>query len=193
MITSAHILPKSGFSKSAKQSIIFFSVIPLIVAVLVAVFSSYRIDDFRTNQECIAISVVNTVAQETSRLIRENRRLLTIFVDNERPNIKNLIADPTNDDYKKIIEASIKIYFPEYFTFTVVNQFGDPIIADFDGYIGDICLADIKAFSDTQSQAIQVHPNPSIYHTGSARPAAWVTPEKTRLNAGDTSGQIYVI
>jgi len=150
---------------SVKQSIIYLLLIPVIVLALIAWVSHYRINDFKNNQMEIATSIVNSVANETSRLITENKRLVDIFIRHERENIINLIANPDDDNLKQAIEDKIRNYFPDYFTFTVVNNDGEPVIDDFDGYLGDICLSDIKTFAKTKNQSIQVHPNPYIYHT----------------------------
>lgn len=167
MTASSNKKNQHRLAASVKHSIIYLTLVPFIVIILVAWLSQQRINDFKRNQISIAESVVNSVAQETSRLIHENKRLLNIFVENEQENIKNLIANPDSEEYKDIIEEKMHEYFPEYFAFTVVDQFGDPIIDDFDGHIGEICLDDIKIFSNTSKQSIRVHPNPYIYHTDS--------------------------
>ena len=167
MITLPNKKKQQRLSASVKQSIIYLTLVPFIVIILIAWLSQQRINDFKRNQISIAESVVKSVAQETSLLIHENNRLLNIFVENEQENIQNLIANPDSDEYKDMIEEKMHEYFPEYFAFTVVDQFGDPIIDDFDGHIGEICLEDIKIFSNTSKQNIRVHPNPYIYHTDS--------------------------
>jgi len=165
MKTTANTPYNSCLSTSVKQSIIYILLVPFIVAIVVIWLSNHQINDFKSNQVNIAISVVNSVAQETTRLIDDNKRLLNIFIENERANIKNLIAAPDSEQYKAIIEKKISHYFQEYFTFTVVDDSGEPIIDDSMGYIGDICLSDIKTFSNTNSQSIHVHPNPHTIHT----------------------------
>jgi len=158
---------KQSISSSVKHSIIYLSLLPVLVIALVVWFSKHRIDDFKNSQISVATSVVNSVAQETARLIKDNKRLLSIFVENERSNIQNLATDTSNEEYKKLLTRKMNAYFPELFTFTIVDRTGIPIIDDFDGHIGDICLEDIKLFSTTGKQNIRVHPNPYVYHTDS--------------------------
>ena len=160
-------ITKQHFSASAKQSILYLSLLPVLVIALVVWFSQHRIDDFKNNQMDIASATVKLVSQETTRLIKENKRLLNIFVENERRNIQKLAADPSNDTYKELLKEKMNAYFPEHFTFTIVDKFGNPIIDDFDGYIGDFCLEDIKLFSRTGKQNTRIHPNPYVYHTDS--------------------------
>jgi len=167
MVTINNIQHESHLSTSVKQSIAYILLVPIIVSVIVIWFSNYRINDFRSSQIDIAESVVKPVSEEVSRLITENKRLLNIFVTNEQTNIRNLVLDPGNDKYKILVSQRIKNYFPAQFAFTVVNQSGEPIIDDFEGHIGEICLSDIKTFANTQTQNIQVHPNPYIYHIDS--------------------------
>lgn len=158
---------KQHLSRSTKHSIIYISIVPLAVFVLVVWVSFHRISDFRNNQINAATSVVNLVTQEITHLIEQRNRLLNIFVNNERSIIKKLARNPRNAKLAEIIGNRMSAYFPEYFTFTLVDKFGDVIIDDFDGYLGEICLLDIKRFSTTGMQSIRVHPNPYLYHTDS--------------------------
>ena len=41
---------------------------------------------------------------------------------------------------------------------------GEPIISDFDGDIGELCLADLRHYIETGKQNIRLHPNHNEYH-----------------------------
>ena len=149
---------------SIKHSLIYLSLIPFVATVLVVWVSYHRINDFRNNQMDIAVSVVNSVAHETSRMVMVQKKLLNIFVENERYYIKKYASEPDSEIFEEILTKKMKYYFPDYFTFTVVDEFGDLIVEDYDGYIGEICLRDIKDYAKTGHQHVQIHPNPFIYH-----------------------------
>jgi len=151
--------------KSIKHSLIYLVLTPLAAIILVSWASYQRINDFKNNQISIAQSVVKSTAQETTRVVREQKKLLNIFVENERINIKNFASDPTNTDFEDIIADKLKYYFPNYFAFTVVDQHGKLLAVDYNGYIGGICVRDIVTFAKTGKELIQVHPNPFAYHT----------------------------
>jgi len=153
-----------GLLTSVKQSIVYLIFIPIIVVILVALVSFQRINDFRNNEYNIAASAINSTAIEISRVITEKNKLLDIFVKNEKDYIQRLALDPENTHLKKIIETKMLYYFRDYFTFTIADQSGKLIIDDYDGYIGEICLQDIKQYSKTGDRTIQVHPNPYVYH-----------------------------
>ncbi len=155
---------KSPLLASTKHSLIYLSLIPVVATLLIAWVSFHRINDFKNNQTVIAVSVVNAVAQETNRMVNVQKKLLNIFVKNERYYIKKYASEPDSEILEKILTQKMKYYFPDYFTFTVVDQFGELIVEDYDGYIGEICLRDIKDFAKTGNQHIQIHPNPYIYH-----------------------------
>jgi len=155
---------KTPLLASTKHSLIYLSLIPIVATLLIVWVSYHRINDFKNNQLAIAISVVNAVAQETTRMVNLQNKLLNIFVDNERYYIKKYAAEPDSEVFEEILIRKMKYYFPDYFAFTVVDQFGELIVEDYDGYIGEICLRDIKDFAKTGRQHIQIHPNPYIYH-----------------------------
>ncbi len=155
---------KQPLLASIKHSLIYLSLIPFVAAILVVWISYHRINDFRSNQIDISTSVVNSVAHETSRVVAVQNKLLNIFVENERYYIKKYVSEPDSEIFEEILTKKMKYYFPDYFTFTVVDEFGNLIAEDYDGYIGEICLRDIKDYVKTGHQHIQVHPNPFIYH-----------------------------
>ena len=155
---------ESPLLASTKHSLIYLFLIPFVAAILVAWVSYHRINDFKNNQMMIATSVVNSVAQETVRMVAIQNKLLNIFVENERYYIKKYATEPDSEIFEKILTRKMKYYFPDYFTFTVVDQYGELIAEDYDGYIGEICLRDIKDFAKTGRQHVQIHPNPYIYH-----------------------------
>jgi len=150
---------------SIKHSLIYLILIPFVSMILVAWASYHRIIDFKNNQTAIASSIVNSTAQEITRVITEQKKLLNIFVDNERYYIKKLVQNPNNEVFEEIINRKIKYYFPNHFTFTVVDADGNLITEDYDGYIGEVCIRDIISYAKTGKQRIQVHPNPFVYHT----------------------------
>jgi len=153
-----------GFLASVKQSIIYLILIPIIVVMLVVWVSYHRINDFRNNEINIASTTVNSTAIEITRVIAEKNKLLDIFVKNENDYIQRVARDPENSHLKKIIETKMLYYFKDYFAFTIADQSGKLIIDDYDGYIGEICLHDIKQYAKTGKNSIQVHPNPYVYH-----------------------------
>lgn len=57
-----------------------------------------------------------------------------------------------------------KLYFPDYFTITVLDAELRPILDDFDGLVGEVCLADTVKIMASADYQVRIHPNPVAYH-----------------------------
>ena len=157
--------PAPRLLTSIKHSLIYLVLIPIVASVLVSWISYQRIKEYRDSQLSIAKTVVRSTALEISRKIKEQKKLLGIFAENERYYIKKLVSEPDNEVFEDIIAKKLRYYFPKYFAFTVVDQYGNLITEDYNGYIGDICVHDIMNFANSGDERIQVHPNPYAHHT----------------------------
>ena len=138
--------------------------IPVIVCIIMVWVSYQRIKDFEYAQHNNARSTVSLVGKEVSELINNHQRLVSIFTRNEKEIVEQLAQSPNDDDLKAQLHQKLKGYFPDYFTFTLADHDGNPIIDDFEGFIGEVCLRDIKQVAKGQDQFIHVHPNPNAYH-----------------------------
>jgi len=139
-------------------------VVPVIISAIIIWISYQRISDFEKAQSNIAESTVVLVSKEVGKLINEQQRLVGIFTKNEHKLIERLAQSPNDNHLKDQISQKLKEYFPNHFTFTLADHEGTPIIDDFDGYIGERCLRDIKRIASGQGQNIHIHPNPYVYH-----------------------------
>ena len=154
----------TGLLTSIRWSITYIIVIPVVVSAIIIWILYQRISDFEKAQYDIAKSTVIIVSKEVGKLIKNHQRLVNIFTINEYTLIERLAQRPDDDNLKARINQKLTEYFPDYFAFTLADHEGNPIIDDFDGYIGEVCLRDIKRVANGQEQHIQIHPNPYVYH-----------------------------
>jgi len=123
-----------------------------------------RFNDYKEYHHSIGQNSVQNVSESISGFINERKRLIQVFADEHALLIEKSALSPFNEDSKSQLESEIKKYFPEYFSFTVTNTKGEPYFEDFDGFIGDLCLSDIKSFIGKKTASPRVHPHHEVYH-----------------------------
>jgi len=122
------------------------------------------IKDYKEYHQLIAINSVNNVSESISQFITERKRLIQVFAIENSKLIKNSVLSPEDEKIRSKLVNKVKTYFPEYFSFTVTDKFGEPYYDDFDGEIGELCLVDIKRYASKNIANPRVHPHPVIYH-----------------------------
>ena len=147
-----------------KKFLIFNFVILLLIGLILVTTTSSRIKDFHDYHHAIAKESTASIIQAVGEFISERKRFVKIFGDENYDLIHQLASDPLNDELYAQLESRIKVYFPDYFAFTIADEQGVPYMEDFDGLIGDLCQNDLKTFSQTLSQFPRIHPHPDIYH-----------------------------
>lgn len=177
---------------SIRWSIAYIFLIPLIVCAI-AVWNAYvRINEFEASHHKIAQSTVSTLANEISGVIENQQRLLSVFASRENNLIRQLAQSPENEDLYAELGQKIAEYFPEYFAFTVTDHAGNPFMVDFEGYVGDFCLNDIKEHAEGKPHTIRVHPNTFHYHIDFMVP--WGSKRSSKKNTSNKNdGGIFFV
>ena len=123
-----------------------------------------RTSDFKQYHYLLAQNSVTNVSESISQFIVNRKRLIKIFAKENITLIQNVLSDPENESLKEKIELKIKNYFPNSFSFTLSDLDGNPYYDDFVGYVGDLCVADIKSYSQNFENLPRIHPNSFKYH-----------------------------
>jgi len=123
-----------------------------------------RLNDYKEYHRSIGQNSVQNVSESISNFINERKRLIQVFADEHALLIEKSALSPLDEDIKSQLESEIRKYFPEYFSFTVTDTKGEPYFEDFDSFIGDLCLSDIKSFIDKKTASPRVHPHHEVYH-----------------------------
>ncbi|MEJ2391032.1 MAG: HAMP domain-containing sensor histidine kinase [Gammaproteobacteria bacterium] len=157
-------MKKKRTSTSFNWAISFIIFIPLVISLILSWVAYMRIHDFESNQKDIAHSTIERAGEDISNIIDENRRLVRLFASDEHAMIARLASNTDNLKLREQLQKKIKRFFPHSFAFTIADSHGNPLLDDFDGYIGDICIEDMRNMISTRKYAVRIHPNPYVYH-----------------------------
>lgn len=150
--------------RTNKLSQFSFVAILLVVLIILTWAASLRIIDYKEYHRLLAQNSSANVSEAISQFIIDQKRLMRIFANENLDHIQQLLNDPENEELNTSLEAKIKSYFPSYFSYTLSDVDGNPYYDDFEGYIGDLCVADIKNYSKTKQNFPRIHANSFSYH-----------------------------
>jgi len=110
-------------------------------------------------------SSVDGVANQISNKITDLRQSIKLFAQKEQHLLRDVVSHFNNlDTYDKLVSITKK-EFPHAVAVTIADQSGEPYIEDFDGFILEICLRDIKHYAGMRHPPeVFIHPNPLAYH-----------------------------
>ncbi len=115
----------------------------------------------RKTANLVTTSAASNISYQLSAL----RRSVNQLAQGNKSLLQKLYFDPDNIELQSMLKNVVAQQFPRSFAVTLATQNGDLLLDNFDGFIGDICLADIKNFSNTgMAPPAVVHPNTDGYH-----------------------------
>jgi diguanylate cyclase (GGDEF)-like protein len=123
-----------------------------------------RYQAFIDSHEDKASNTTRVVAFEINKTLREKQRIIDIFIDSSIELIGQLSEDPEDDEIRQLLIERLRKYQPDFFAFNIMDQAGVPVIGDFEGDIGELCLQDLRDYIETGEQHIRLHPNNNAYH-----------------------------
>lgn len=147
-----------------KKHLIFNLIIALFVSLLIVWISKSRLDDFYNYHSVISSESTASASSEISRFISEKQYLVNIFGNDHINLLTEFTNDPENEHIYNRLEHKISLYFPDYFSFTVTRPDGEPFLYDFEGFVGDQCMNDLREFAQTGKHSPRIHPNSFAYH-----------------------------
>jgi len=109
--------------------------------------------------------VTKSAASNISYQLSALRRSVNLLAQGNASLLQKLYSDPENIRLQTRLKNVVTQQFPRSFAATLATRNGELLLDNFDGFIGDICLADIKNFSLTgMAPPAVVHPNTDGYH-----------------------------
>ncbi len=173
----------NSIQKVINNTIILFVFIIVLIFVFLIWNGVKRYSDYILYQETISFNSITNAAGEINQYLREKNRLVVLFVNDNLDLINQVANNPDIDsgNYKKL-DKNVKRYFPYYFAFTITDNHGNPLTDDFDGKIGEICLADLGVYLKDDILLTRVHPNNVAYHFDVI----------TRWSAGTNNGLFFL-
>jgi signal transduction histidine kinase len=104
------------------------------------------------------------VASLLSFILAERQRQVQLFAEDQVLRLRQLRRDPDSEARRYELERILKRTFPDVFAYTITDARGRPLLVDFDGYVGEVCVQDIQGYASSGRYAARIHPNHHAYH-----------------------------
>jgi diguanylate cyclase (GGDEF)-like protein/PAS domain S-box-containing protein len=150
--------------KSNGSPILFIGFFLLLIALLLGIMSSQRIESFRQYHLTLAENTVELAASQIIDVIAEKRRLLRLFSEFESDTLSGLAETPNSPMLATEMGRRIYSYFPDALTFTIASPNGDLLINNGSELIDQRSRHDIFDFTAGLDDLPQIHANPWAYH-----------------------------
>lgn len=150
----------------SQKGIVGFALLVIaMVAGLLAWIADTRYREFSVYQQRAMRSSVNGTAGEIGIFLNELRRSTHLFADSKSDLLEKLAANPNDMKLHQQVAEAVHAHFPDSFAFTLADLDGNPLMEDFDGLTGEVCLRDLHKFAtDRAHSRVYIHPHPSAYH-----------------------------
>ncbi|MCK5918225.1 MAG: hypothetical protein KAG34_07355 [Cocleimonas sp.] len=142
----------------------------LITAIILIIYTMQRGQEFKAHQSTIQKATVHGAAYAVKLQLANKHRHVRLFLDEYEKLVTHLILFPTDTKTASDIKERLQQRFTDFFTFTVTNQKGVPLLLDFDSLVGDACMVDLQQYFKSISRKevalnkVFVHPQPYHYH-----------------------------
>ena len=137
---------------------------PILISLVLGWIGLERIHEYETHQRDVGTSTIKLVAEDIRAVIEEKKRLVNIYAEINRSRLAKLANQPENSQLHAAMQQDLQRWFPNMFAYTISDATGSPFLEDFDGYIGSVCLDDMRSLAIRNDYSIRLHPNPYAYH-----------------------------
>lgn len=137
---------------------------PVIISFVLIWLGWGRIVEFETHQRDVGSSTIKLVAEDIRTVIEDKKRLVNIYAEINRSRLTRLAKQPDDTRLQAELQRDLQHWFPNMFTYTISDLTGSPYLEDFDGFIGTICLDDMRNLALNNDYSIRLHPNAFAYH-----------------------------
>lgn len=163
------VMAPTKLSREMSQERLYSTLLVLGTLVVSALLLYWHVQEthrrFLDNQEALMRQSTEGAARTIALVIESARRSVDLFAEKDSAIIAELAADPEDEAAAAKIKRNLQRSIPEHFAYTIGDEFGDVVLADFEGKIGEVCLGDIRHFaSGSQNQDVFIHPNPLGHH-----------------------------
>ncbi len=151
--------------RSTRYAVISAAAVLAMVAAVLYHNGRVRHQQFREFHQTSAIIAARGVAAEVAAFVSETRRRVTLFAREHRALLEDIVARPAAREAGfRQLKARAREFFPRHFALMVMDAGGRPLMDDFEGRIGEVCLADMREFLARGHYRPRIHPNPVAYH-----------------------------
>jgi len=147
------------------NKITVFSIIILLgFAFVLYWLGSMRFNEFYQSQKTVALETTDIVHLEIEKQLAQKKLLVGIFLEDHYELVSELANHPADEQLYHDLNAQLKRFFPDFFSVNIATGQGKPVIDDFEGNLGQLCIEDMQFFSKDKKQLIRIHPNQNLYH-----------------------------
>ncbi len=132
---------------------------------LLAYQGTTELDDFEIQQQALLSQSARATSEQISLTIAELRKRGRLFTEDHSAQIRALTDDSDNESIQQQLESQLHRHFPQLLTFSISDNQGNLLVNEFDDRIGEICITDIRNFTNTHADTnLRIHPNSQGYH-----------------------------
>ena len=147
------------------------AVFVLLTAITLIINTWHRADEFKMQNTNSQKAVINGAAYAINTHLQNRHRHVRLFLDEYAQLITHLSNSPADENTANDIRQRLLQRFPDFFTFTITDSHGKPVMQDIDSLVGQACQTDLNNFSkiiknnnsDLQNKVV-IHPQPFQYH-----------------------------
>ena len=147
------------------------SVFLLILSIVLIVYTMEREQEFITHNGDIQKASVHGAGYAINLQLQNKHRHVRLFLDEYTRLFSFLEQYPDNEETTENIKHRLQQRFTDFFTFTITDQNGVPVLTDIEALVGDACQNDLNNFADNIKRnhgdlqnEVFVHPQSFNYH-----------------------------
>lgn len=153
-----------------RRYVVALSTMALTSVVIIAWSHFSRYQHFFEYHTVIAEHSTRSVARNIDEMIEQKERYTRILIEQQNRLVGALINNPNSDEIHEQLAKSVAEFFPDYFTFTIADDNGNPLLEDIESLVGPVCIQDLHQYMQSGVQKPRVHPSPHAYHFDIATP-----------------------
>ena len=147
------------------------SIFVLMISIILIVYTMEREQEFIAHNNEIQTASVHGAAYAINLQLQNKHRHVRLFLDEYSRLFLHLDNYPDDEETSENIKRRLQQRFTDFFTYTITDQNGVPVMTDIESLVGDACQADLNNFADNikrnhgnlQNETF-VHPQPFNYH-----------------------------
>ena len=146
------------------------SILILLISIIMVVYTMQREQEFKAHNRDIQTAVVDSAVYAIDIQLDNKRRHVNLFIDEYSRLFRHLERFPDDEFSAERVQERLQQRFPDFFTFTIANHSGIPVMLDFENLVGEACQADLDKFASKLGRGQQstneifIHPQAFHYH-----------------------------
>ena len=146
----------------------YTSILIVVTLILIGYYLFWYVnrshESYLNSQQALMQQSTRGAARAIEVYIKEARRRVALFADEEAEIISYLSHNPADDEMQEKFTAKVIRHFPDFFAYTITDHVGQVRLDDLEGKVSGLCQTDIHSFAAGGEQDVFLHPNPLGYH-----------------------------